>query len=225
MKILLVEDELAVANLIMRGLKQEGHSVEHVEDGKEALCKILDSPYDAIILDLLLPTMSGEDILKEVRKKRNMTPIVVLTAITDTETKIRLLNSGADDFLTKPFSFLELSTRIKSVARRSQTKKPKTDELKVQDLTLIPSKRLVMRSQKRIGLRLKEFDLLEYFMLHPDEVISRNALVEKVWDYNAQIFSNTVDSHISLLRGKINRGFKNKIIETIHGVGYIMRSE
>jgi len=225
MKILVVEDEIIVANLIIRGLKQDGHQVDHVEDGKEALYKILDNKYDAVVLDLLLPSINGEDVLREIRQKRNTTPVVVLTAVTDTETKIRLLNMGADDFLEKPFSFLELITRIKSVVRRSQSEKPKADRLKVQDIVLIPNKRLVTRNDKVINLRLKEFDLLEYFMTHIDEVISRNTLVEKVWDYNAQIFSNTVDSHVSLLRKKINKGFDKEMIETIHGVGYVMRSE
>lgn len=225
MKILIVEDEISVANLIMRGLKQEGHLVEHIPDGKEGLYKILDNRYDAVVLDLLLPAVNGEDILKEIRRKKNTTPIIVLTAVTDTETKIRLLNMGADDFLEKPFSFLELATRIKSVVRRSQGEKPKIDKLQVRDLTLIPSKRLVMRGENKINLRLKEFDLLEYFMLHTDKIISRNTLVEKVWDYNAQIFSNTVDSHISLLRKKVNQGGDKELIETIHGIGYVMRSE
>ena len=225
MKILLVEDEVDIANFLIRGLKYEGHTIDHVLDGKRALEKILRDSYDVVILDLLLPSMDGERVVKEVRKEKNTTPIIVLTAVQDTETKIRLLNSGADDFLVKPFSFVELIARIKSVARRTKPKGIKPEELVVQNLVLIPSKRLVTRGGKKIKLRLKEFELLEYLMRHVNEVVSRNTLIEKVWDYNAQIFSNTVDSHISLIRKKINRGFKEKMLETIHGVGYILRDE
>ena len=225
MKILLVEDEVSIANLLIRGLKHEGHSVEHVTDGQEAIQKILNNSYDIVILDLLLPSMNGEDVVKAIRKEKNFTPVIVLTAVQSTETKIRLFNAGVDDFMTKPFSFLELITRIKTVQRRSNVNRIKNEELAIKDIVLNPMKHLVMRGDKKIPLRLKEFALLEYLMSHADEVISRNALVEKVWDYNAQIFSNTVDSHISILRTKINKGFKNKLIETIHGVGYVLRSD
>jgi len=225
MKILLVEDEAGIANFLIRGLKYEGYAVDHVVDGEEALDKILNGQYGAVVLDLLLPSMDGEKIVAEVRREKNTTPIIVLTAISDTESKIRILNLGADDFLTKPFSFMELAARIKSMARRSQSKISEPDRLVVKDLVLVPREHLVMRDGKIIKLRLKEFELLQYLMSHINEVISRSSLTEKVWDYNAQIFSNSIDSHISLLRKKINKGYTEKLIETIHGIGYVLRGE
>lgn len=225
MKILVIEDELEIANFLMRGLKYERYQVELVTDGKEGLDRILNEYFDMVILDLLLPSMGGEEVLKQVRAHRITTPIIILTAIEDVENKTKLLNAGADDYLAKPFSFVELAARIKSVLRRTHSQSQPSEELKVGDLKLIPSMRRVMRGNKIIKLRLKEYSLLEYLMAHTNEVISRSRLMEKVWDYNADLFSNTVDSHISLLRRKINKDFKNKLIETIHGVGYILRDE
>jgi len=226
MKILVVEDEFDIANFLIRGLRSEGNVVEYVNEGKEAFNAILNGDFDVVILDLLLPNMSGEEVLKETRMRKNDTPIIVLTVIQDTESKIRLLNLGADDYLVKPFSFVELYARIKSIFRRSDKKNQnKGEEIVVGDLKIISSRRAMYRGNKLIKLRLKEYELLKYLMTHPDEVIARNTLAEKVWDYNARIFSNTVDSHISLLRKKINEGFDKKIIDTIHGIGYILHSD
>ena len=226
MKILVVEDEFDIANFLIRGLRSEGNVVEYVNEGKEAFNAILNGDFDVVILDLLLPNMSGEEVLKETRMRKNDTPIIVLTVIQDTESKIRLLNLGADDYLVKPFSFVELYARIKSIFRRSDKKNQnKGEEIVVGDLKIISSRRAMYRGNKLIKLRLKEYELLKYLMTHPDEVIARNTLAEKVWDYNARIFSNTVDSHISLLRKKINEGIDKKIIDTIHGIGYILHSD
>ena len=225
MKILVVEDELEIANFLMRGLKYERYYVELATDGQEALDRILNGSFDMVILDLLLPSMTGEEVLKQVRAHKNTTPVIVLTAIQDLENKTKLLNAGADDYLVKPFSFVELTARIASVLRRSYRKMRMSDELVVNDLKLIPSMRQATRGGKIIKLRSKEYSLLEYFMCHPNQVISRNMLIEKVWDYNAHLFSNTVDSHISLLRKKVNKGFSKNLIETIHGAGFILREE
>lgn len=225
MKILLVEDEIDIANFLTRGLRYEGFEVFHAKNGDECLKMIKKDDYDVVVLDLLLPGMNGEEVVKEVRKDQNTVPVIVLTAINDTETKIRLLNAGADDFLVKPFSFVELNARIKSVLRRSNPHEAANEELKLKDLVLIPGKRLVIRGGKRINLRSKEFSLLAYMMRQRNKVISRNTLVEQVWDYNAKIKSNTVDSHVSLLRKKINDGFDEELIETLHGIGYILRDE
>ncbi|MDH5597298.1 MAG: response regulator transcription factor [Candidatus Peregrinibacteria bacterium] len=223
MKILLIEDEIELANFLIRGFKYEGYHVDHLMDGEGMADYLNRNNWDVIILDLILPSKGGESILKEMRMRKDTTPVIVLTAIDDIETKTKILNLGADDYLVKPFSFVELVARIKSILRRSAGAQ-KTAELTVGDLCLNPDMRLVKRGQKSIKLRLKEYVLLEYFMQNPDKVINRNTLIESVWDYNARLLSNTVDSHISLLRKKINHGFKEKLIETIHGVGYILRS-
>ena len=226
MKILLVEDEFEIANFLIRGLKNEGHETIHITDGKEALDAILNRNFDLVILDLMLPSMHGADIVKEARMQQKTVPIIVLTIIQDTESKTKLFNLGVDDYLVKPFSFVELVARIGSVTRRANhPAKEEPQEIVVNDIKIIPKMRAALRNNKPIKLRLKEYELLKYLMEHPNEVINRDTLVEKIWDYNARILSNTVDSHVSVLRKKINKGFKNKMIETIHGVGYILRQE
>ena len=224
MKLLLVEDEIGLSNFLIRGLKYEGYQIDHAATGEDAINLIQENNYDLIILDLILPKMSGEDVLKELRNQQKMTPVIVLTALDDVDTKIKLLNTGADDYLVKPFSFVELIARIKSVMRRSKGNTKQIKELVVGELKINPSMHKVTRKGVPISLRLKEYALLEYLMQNPDKVISRNTLLEKVWDYNARVFSNTVDSHISLLRKKIDGNHKNKLIETVHGVGYILSS-
>lgn len=225
MKILLIEDEMELASFLMRSFKNEGYVAEHMTDGAGVLDHLKKHTYDVMILDLLLPTVSGEKVLREMRLNKNIMPVIVLTAVDDVETKTKILNMGADDYLVKPFSFVELIARIKSVTRRSQGNNQKAQQLKVGDLILDPDMRMVSRGGKSIKLRLKEYILLEFFMQHADRVVNRNTLIEKIWDYDARLFSNTVDAHISSLRKKINEGFDHKLIETVHGVGYILRSK
>ena len=225
MKLLLVEDEQQIANFLIRGLKYEGYKIDHVLDGKEALKKILDTSYNIIILDLLLPSMSGQDVLKKTREQKILTPVIVLTCVDDMATKTKLLSTGADDYMVKPFSFSELIARIKAVLRRSKNRIQPAETLVVNDLKLSSSMRMVTRKNRQIKLRLKEYALLEYLMRNPDTVVTRNTLLENIWDYNARIFSNTIDSHISSLRSKLNKGFKEKLIETIHGIGYILKTK
>ena len=227
MKILVIEDDKEIANFLKRGFRTYRYEITHVNDGEEAFKITQKEKFDCIILDLLLPKTSGVKVLEEIRKKDSLTPIIILSAISDTTTKIELLNNGADDYIEKPFSFAELHARIKSVLRRLNppAKPEEEEELVVENLKLIPSMRLVTRKGKTIKLRLKEYAMLEYFMRHPNQIIERGTLVENVWDYNAKIYSNTVDSHVSLLRKKINSGFKEKLIDTIHGIGYILRTK
>lgn len=225
MKLLLVEDEQELANFLLRGLKYEGYSIDHVSNGIEAEEYLQKNKYDLVILDLILPSISGEKILENMRSRRDVTPVIVLTAVNDIDVKTNLLNIGADDYLIKPFSFVELIARIKSIHRRSQGAHHQTQEVKVGKLVLNPNMRMVYKNGKPIRLRLKEYALLEYFMQNPDKVINRSTLIEKIWDYNAKLFSNTVDSHISLLRKKINTQSKGPFIETVHGIGYILRSD
>ena len=212
MNILLAEDDFEIANFLIRSFKREKITVDHVADGKEALRRLLKNQYNAIILDLLLPSMEGEEVIKRARQKENLTPIIVLTALQDMETKIRLLNTGADDFLVKPFSLVELVARVKAVVRRTQASHIDSENLIVKDLVLVPREYLVTRAGKKIKLRLKEFELLAYLMRHVNQNISRISLFENIWNYDAKIASNTVDSHVSLLRKKINQGFDSMMI-------------
>lgn len=225
MKILLIEDELELSNFLIRGLNKEGYDVDHLEDGQKVMSQLSKHKYDVMILDLLLPKISGEEVLKEMRTNKNFMPVIVLTAVDDVETKTKILNMGADDYLVKPFSFVELTARIKSVLRRSQGGMQPPQPIKVGDLVLDPEMRMVTRAGKAIKLRLKEYVLLEFFMQNVNKVVSRSMLIEKIWDYNAQLYSNTVDSHISSLRKKINAGYEKKLIETVHGVGYILKTK
>lgn len=225
MKILLIEDELELSNFLIRGLNKEGYDVDHLEDGQKVMSQLSKHKYDVMILDLLLPKISGEEVLKEMRINKNFMPVIVLTAVDDVETKTKILNMGADDYLVKPFSFVELTARIKSVLRRSQGGMQPPQPIKVGDLVLDPEMRMVTRAGKAIKLRLKEYVLLEFFMQNVNKVVSRSMLIEKIWDYNAQLYSNTVDSHISSLRKKINAGYEKKLIETVHGVGYILKTK
>lgn len=224
MKVLIIEDEMGIVNFLARGLKNEGYEINHMDDGEEALNLLQEEKFELIILDLILPGLSGEDILKKMRERKDATPVIVLTSVDDAEIKTKLLNAGADDYLVKPFSFVELSARARSVLRRVGDYQKQPEELLVGDLKMVPEMYSVTRAGKAVKLRLKEYVLLAYLMRNKDKVISRNTLIEQVWDYNAQLFSNTVDSHISLLRKKINKGQKKKLIDTVHGVGYILRS-
>jgi len=219
MKILLVEDEQKLAQALTKGLTHEGYTVDTVSDGKKALTRIQlhRSDYDIVILDLMLPSMDGYEICKEMRASNITTPVLVLTARAETDTKVQLLLAGADDYLVKPFSFAELSARLKALLRRPNEKLPET--LKIGDIELNPGERKVTRSGKEIPLTLKEFGLLEYFMRHPNQVVNREDLLSHLWDFNYVGFSNVVDVHVKNLRRKLE-GEGTSVLETVRGIGY-----
>lgn len=220
MKILLVEDEQKLADALSRGLQHEGYAVDIVSDGKKALTRISlhRSDYDLVILDLMLPSMDGLEICKQVREMNITVPILVLTARAETETKVELLLTGADDYLVKPFSFAELNARIRALLRRPSESLP--ENLKVADIELNPGKRKVTRDGKEIPLTLKEFGLLEYFMRHPNQVVNREDLLNHLWDFNYVGFSNVVDVHVKNLRRKLDGAGSGGILETVRGIGY-----
>ena len=225
MKILIIEDDKALADFLRKGLSYEGYESFHKDDGKEGLEFIIKNNPDMVILDLGLPSLSGEEVLKEMRKQDITVPVIVLTGIKKPGERIKLLNLGADDYLSKPFSFVELVTRIKSVAKKTNGGNAKNEIFEIGDLIINKNTRMVEKNGKRIKLRMKEFDLLIYLAQHPNEIISRESIIKNVWDYDTNLCSNTVDAHVSSLRKKINEGSKKKIIETVHGMGYILNKD
>ena len=222
MKILLVEDEEKLAAALSKGLLHEGYAVDTVGDGKKALTRISlhRNDYDLIILDLMLPSMDGHEICKQVRAWNITIPILILTARAETDTKVELLLSGADDYLVKPFSFAELTARVRALLRRPVESLPET--LKIGDLELNAAERRVTREGEEIPLTLKEFGLLEYFMRHPNQVVNREDLLSHLWDFNYAGFSNVVDVHVKNLRRKLGEGKTAAALETVRGIGYRM---
>lgn len=218
MKILLVEDEHRISNVVKKGLTEEGFAVDTAFDGEEGQYLAESENYDLIILDLMLPKVDGLTICKELRVKNIKTPILILTAKTTVEDKAAGLDSGADDYLAKPFAFLELRSRIHALIRRSKQEPSPT--LSVANLELDPIKHKVTRGGKHILLTPKEFSVLEILLRHKDEVVTRTMIIEHVWDYNFDSMSNVVDVFIAQLRRKIDKGAKIPLIHTLHGVGY-----
>lgn len=220
MRILLVEDEENLAKALVQGLSKKGYAVDYITDGEKAMRRISlnHMDYDIVILDLMLPGMDGLSICNKMRADSITTPILILTARDELDTKVNLLLNGADDYLVKPFSFDELCARIAALLRRPQEVVPTV--VSIGDITLDPSKHIVKKKDKDIPLTLKEFMLLEYFMRHPDVVINREELLTHLWDFNYSSFSNVVDVHVKNLRKKLNLAKGKIALETIRGVGY-----
>lgn len=223
MKILLIEDEQKLASALKRGLELQGYAVDIVEDGKKGLTRISlhRSDYDIVILDLMLPSMDGLEICKNMRAQDITVPILVLTARAETDNKVKLLLSGADDYLVKPFSFAELAARLRALSRRPTTTTPEI--LQSGDIELNPVTRRVTLNGHDVPLTLKEFGLLEHFMRNPDKVVSREDLLSNLWDFNYVGFSNVVDVHVKNLRRKL-KGEDSGLLETVRGIGYRLRA-
>jgi heavy metal response regulator len=221
MKILLVEDERKVASFIKRGLEEEHFTVDVAYDGESGEFMALTSEYDLIILDILLPKKNGFEVLKSLRANGIQTPILILTAKGSIDDKVEGLNSGADDYLTKPFAFAELIARIRSLLRRTSSEK--SNIIKVADLELDTVKHIAKRGEKIIELTAREYSLLEYFMRNKGRVLTRTMIAEHIWDYHFDTGSNIIDVYVRRLRKKIDEGFPKKLIHTIRGVGYIIK--
>lgn len=221
MKILIIEDDERIAHVMERGLKEEGFSVDIAHNGEDGEFMAEENPYDTIILDLNLPDKDGMEICKKIRQTKISTPIIMVTARTNIDDRVKGLNTGADDYLTKPFVFSELLARIRALIRRD--KKQNNPQYKIDDLILDPIKHSVKRGDDNINLTSKEFSLLEFLMVHTKEVVTRTMILEHVWDYNYDGLSNVVDVFIKTLRKKIrSTGNKTELIHTVHGVGYKM---
>lgn len=218
MRILLVEDERRLANVVKKGLTEEGFAVDVAYDGEEGQYLAQSEEYDLIILDITLPKVDGVTICKTLRKRNIRTPILMLTARATLEEKVLGLDSGADDYITKPFAYLELRSRIHALIRRS--KQESSPILKITNLELDPIKHIVKRGGNIINLTPKEFSVLEFLLRHKDEMVSRTMIIEHVWDYNFDSMSNIVDVFVAAIRRKVDKGAKVKLIHTLHGVGY-----
>lgn len=225
MKILIVEDEVKLAEAISRGLTYQGYTTDIVSDGKKALTRISlhRDDYDLVILDLMLPSLDGWEICKAAREMEISIPILILTARAETENKVKLLLSGADDYVVKPFSLAELIARVHALLRRPTEALPAA--LSVRGIELHPAERTVTREEEELSLTLKEFSVLEYLMRHQNQVVSREDLLSHLWDFNYDSFSNVVDVHVKNLRKKLDTPNTPSVIETIRGIGYRIRSK
>jgi two-component system OmpR family response regulator len=223
MRVLIVEDEPKMAGLLRRGLRREGIAADLAGEGEQALWMAGATEYDAIVLDLMLPGIDGFEVCRRLRDDGVPSPILMLTARDGVHDRVAGLDSGADDYLVKPFSYAELLARLRALARRANG--ARSPELRVGDLRLDPAKRQVWRGDREIELSAKEFAVLEVFMRRPGEVLSRFQLLEHAWDYEYENRSNIVDSYVRLLRGKIDKPFGTDSIQTVRGAGYRLRED
>lgn len=221
MRVLVVEDSRRLAGIIKRGLLEEGYAVDSAFDGEEAEYMAETTPFDVIILDIMLPKKDGVAVCRDLRAKNVNTPILMLTAKDSVEDKVSGLDSGADDYLVKPFAFSELLARLRALLRREVL--PKTQRFQVGDLSLDPQSREVWRDGSRVDLTAKEYAIIEYFMRRPNAVVTRTMLGESVWDYEFDGISNIIDVYVRRLRRKIDREGETSLIQTVRGAGYRLR--
>lgn len=221
MRVLVVEDEAKMASFIRRALEAEGFAVDNVRSGEEAMAAAQGTPFDAVILDIMLPGRDGLSVLRELRQRRNTVPVLLLSARGRVEERIDGLNAGADDYLPKPFALGELVARVRALGRRASEAKPAL--LKLCDLTLDIMTREVVRAGKKIDLTTREYLLLEFLLSSQGRPCGRMQILEKVWDYHFDPGTNLVDVYIRRLRDKIDTGFEQKLLHTVRGVGYLMK--
>lgn len=223
MRILLVEDEKRLSDVLKKGLLEQGFAVDQAFDGEEGLFLAQSESYDLVILDVMLPRVSGVEVCKKLRQENINVPILMLTAKANTEDKVLGLNAGADDYLTKPFEFSELKARVNALLRRNQRQFETT--IVIGDLEIDPAKHNITRGGKDVLLTPKEFSILEFMARHKGEVVTRTQIMEHTWDYNFDSLSNVVDVFIASIRKKVDGGQKVKLIHTVHGVGYSISSK
>jgi two-component system copper resistance phosphate regulon response regulator CusR len=223
MRILLVEDEVKVGSFIRRALEEDSYAVDLCANGEEAIELAHTSAYDLVILDIMLPRASGLEILRQLRKERMKTPVLILTARTGIDEKVKGLDSGADDYLTKPFAIEELLARVRALLRRGSS--DAATLLEVDDLVLNPISHEVTRAGQRIELTAKEYALLEYLMRNAGRVLTRAMIAEHVWNLDFDTFTNVIDVYVNYLRNKVDRGRSRRLIHTVRGSGYVLRPE
>jgi two-component system, OmpR family, response regulator len=222
MRLLLIEDDRKIANFVRRGLREAGFAVDHAENGIDGLDLLLTEPYDVAVIDIMLPGLDGLSIIEKMRNRRIKTPILVLSAKGTVDDRIKGLQTGADDYLTKPFSFSELLARVQALIRRSSGSAEPT-RLTFGDLSMDLLTRTVRRGDEVIDLMPKEFELLQYLLTNAGKVVSKTALLEHVWGYDFDPQTNAVDVLVCRVRGKIDRDFDTKILHTLRGVGYVLK--
>jgi len=222
MRILVIEDDKKIASFISNGLKQAGFAVDVACDGEDGLNLGLTEPYDAAVIDIMLPKLDGLSVIEELRSNNINTPVIILSAKRSVDDRVKGLETGGDDYLTKPFSFSELLARIYALLRRSSGAAEST-KLKVETLSMDLLNREVLRDEKKINLQPREFALLEYLMRNADRVLSKTLIMEHVYDYNFDPQTNVVDVLVCRLRNKVDKDFEKKMIHTIRGVGYVLK--
>lgn len=223
MKILVVEDEKKVANFIKRGLEEEKYEVDIANDGESGLQMAIEGSYSLLVLDVMLPKRDGLSVVKELRARKVKIPVLMLTAKDSLDDIVAGLNSGSDDYLTKPFAFAELLARVRALLRRTELERGA--EIRFSDLRLDPVSHKVWRKDKEIDLTAKEYALLEFFMRNPNQVLTRTTIAENVWDYVFDSFTNIIDVYVNYLRKKVDRDADKKLIHTVRGLGYMLREE
>ena len=224
MRILLIEDDQKIASFILKGLKAEGFAVDHADNGEDGLHLALTEPYDAAVIDIMLPKLDGLTLIEQMRSEKNKTPVIILSAKGSVDDRVKGLQTGGDDYLTKPFAFSELLARIQALIRRSSDIAEPTS-LVVGDVSMNLITREVVRGETKIDLQPLEFSLLEYLMRNAGRVVSKTMIMEHVWDYYFDPQTNVVESRIYKLREKIDKGFDRKLILTVRGVGYVLKQE
>lgn len=223
MRALVVEDDKSIASFVVKGLKEAGFAVDHTDNGEDALAFMDSAPYDVAVLDIMLPKLDGLSVVEELRRRKVSTPVIILSAKRSVDDRIRGLQAGGDDYLTKPFSYSELLARIQALLRRS-SQVPEPTRLTVGELSLDLLTRKVTRAGKKIDLQPREFALLEYLMRNPGRVVSKTTILEHVWGYDFDPQTNVVDVLVSRLRAKVDRNFEDKLIQTHRGVGYAIKT-
>lgn len=224
MRILLIEDDLKLASFILKGFKEAGFAVDHSPDGEDGLHMAASEPYDAAIVDIMLPKLDGLALIDELRRRKNTTPVIILSAKRSVDDRIKGLQAGGDDYLIKPFAFAELLARVQALIRRaSGTAEPTS--LGVGELSMDLLTHKVIRGGKKIDLQPIEFSLLEYLMRNAGRVVSKTMIMEHVWDYNFDPQTNVVEVRICRLRDKIDKGFEKKLIHTVYGAGYVLEED
>jgi two-component system OmpR family response regulator len=221
-KILLIEDDRQTADYIAKGLREHGHVVDKTDNGRDGLYMATGEPYDVMVVDRNLPQMDGLSLVKAARASGTRTPVLFLTTMGGVDDRVAGLEAGADDYLVKPFAFAELMARVSALARRPPI--VATTSLRVGDLEIDLLARTVTRAGKRLELLAQEFKILEYLMRHAGEIVTRTMLLEKVWDFHFDPKTNIVETHISRLRSKIDKGFDKPLLHTVRGAGYVIRS-
>jgi two-component system, OmpR family, response regulator len=221
-RVLLVEDDATIADFVVRGLREAGFAVDHIADGEAGLSAASGQPYDVAIVDVMLPKRDGLSLIEELRKHGVATPVLILSARRSVDDRVHGLQSGGDDYLTKPFAFAELLARVQALVRRA-TRTPEPTTLTVEGVVLDLLSRKVTRDGKALDLRPREFTLLEFLMRHAGHVVSKTMILSHVWEYNFDPQTNVVDVLVSRLREKVDRPFEKKLLHTVRGVGYVLR--